>query len=74
MRLFVVADNPLDEADVEYGALDAAHYQRNRAKRHDKSPKQIRSGLRATVSRMVLPARQLTFDDIAGPLASYPAA
>ena len=55
---FVVADGPLDGADVEYGALDAAHCQRNRAKRHDKSPKQIRGGLHAAVSRMVLPAHQ----------------
>ena len=34
----VVADDPLDGADVEYGALDAAHCQRNRAKCHDQSP------------------------------------
>ena len=48
----VVADDPLDGADFEYGALDAAHCQRNRTKRHDKSPK------RTAVSRMVLPAHE----------------
>ena len=42
---FVVADNPLGGADLEYGALDAAHGQRNRAKRHDRSPKKIRGRL-----------------------------
>lgn len=42
---FVVADDPLDGADLEYGALDAAHCQRNRAKRHDKSPTQIHGRL-----------------------------
>ena len=42
---FVVADDPLDGADLEYGALDAAHCQRNRAKRHDRSPKKIRGRL-----------------------------
>jgi hypothetical protein len=42
---FLVPDDPIGKADLEQGALDATHCQRNRAKRHDRSPKKIRGRL-----------------------------
>ena len=45
--MIVSNTNPVlhNRANVEYGALDAAHCQCNRAERHDKSPSKIRDRL-----------------------------